>query len=64
LGFYSAQSDKINEGSGGKFVDSLKKATRKFLKLAAWPFIAFEKIILFSVIVPLTFARLIFKKLF
>ncbi len=64
FGFCSLESDKINEGSEGKFVDSLKNATKKFLKIVAWPFRAFEKIILFPVIVPLTFARLIFKKLF
>ncbi len=61
LGFYLIWHNKI--GIGSKFVDSLKNTNKKFLKIAAWPFIAFEKIILFPIIVPLTFARLIFKKI-
>lgn len=61
-GFYALQSNKIRESFEGKFIDSLKSTNKKFLKIAALPFIAFEKIILFPIIVPLTFARLIFKK--
>jgi hypothetical protein len=62
LGFYSLQS-KIRISFGSRFFDSLKNTNKNFLKIASLPFIAFEKILLFPIIVPLTFARLIFKKL-
>jgi len=45
-----------------KFMDSLKRTSKEFLNIVALPFMAFEKVVLSSIAIPLLFAKLIFRK--
>ncbi|MBN1364602.1 MAG: glycosyltransferase [Syntrophaceae bacterium] len=64
FGFHFLQSIKNKEKSGGKLVDSLRNTNKKFFKVLVFPFIAFEKIFLFPVIVFFILTRLLIKKAF
>lgn len=59
--FYSLRSMKSAKNIGREWIDALKTASKAFIDIVIVPFIIFEKIVLFSIIIPLTAIRFIFK---
>ena len=61
--FHALQSMKTKKSIGGKLVDLLKSTNNDFGAIVAFPFIALGRGVLFLIVAPITFARLIVKKL-